>query len=316
MTESDPAKAEATSKDAIPSDMDPRTRQALDRIKGALSRRKGDEAIRFFNDASSHGLIPNDENVLTWLRQRLGHDPTERLISAYARLSCFYCNKGVITCEDCKGRGYDADRTLCAECLALGIDRCDFCGGSGWFLIDHVPRAFKLLVILRRVVAASKEVDVLLGSAVPAVSTGDATDARKLAAKALLQVNRLLGVLENMAVAARQEESHHAESAEIAHKAISACEALGPKLKERACQLLGILAEAAKAEAASASRRTARRIAERRAEFYGQLAASRNFSGTFLRHPLLFHDEQSAAPPPEQPSQAGESNRAIAPKDA
>jgi len=36
MTENDPAKAEATSKDAIVSDVDQRIRQALDRIKGAL----------------------------------------------------------------------------------------------------------------------------------------------------------------------------------------------------------------------------------------------------------------------------------------
>jgi len=290
MTENDPAKAEPSSKEAIGSDVDPRTQQALDRIKRALSRRNGDEAVRFFKDATSHGLLPNDDNVLAWLRQALGNDLTEKLISAFAGLPCFYCNKGVIPCDDCNGRGYDADRTLCTECLALGIDRCDFCGGSGWFTIDHVPHAFQLNVIMRRVLAAGKEAEVLLASGVPVVSDSEAAEARKLAAKDLLQVNRLLGVLENMTVAAKREESRHAESAGITRKATAACEALAPKLHGRACQLLGVLADAARAEAASSIRTATRRIAERRAEFYADLASSKSFAGTLLRHPLLLTD--------------------------
>ena len=51
MTENDPTKSEAPPQDAIGSDVALRTRQALERIKGALSRRKGDEAVRFFTDA-------------------------------------------------------------------------------------------------------------------------------------------------------------------------------------------------------------------------------------------------------------------------
>ena len=241
---------------------------------------------------------------MAWLRHTLGNDLTEKLISAFAGLPCFYCNKGVIPCDDCNGRGYDADRTLCTECLALGIDRCDFCGGSGWFTIDHVPHAFQLNVIMRRVLAAGKEAEVLLASGVPVVSDSEAAEARKLAAKALLQVNRLLGVLENMAVAAKQEESRHAESVGITHKATAACEALAPKLYGRACQLLGVLADAARAEAASATRTATRRAAERRVEFYGRIATSENFSGTLLRHPLLFRDDSSAEEPAKLPSEA------------
>lgn len=296
MTENDAAKSEATSKDASGSYVDPRTQQALNRIRAALSRRNGGEAVRFFKDASSHGLIPSDANVLAWLRETLGNEPAEKLISAFARLPCFYCNKGVISCEDCKGRGFEVDRTLCTKCLALGIDRCDFCGGSGWFTINHVPHAFQLPVIMRRVVFAGKEAKFILASDVPVVSSAEPAETRKLAAKALLQVNRLLGVLENMAVAAKQEELRHAESAEVTRKATAACEALAPKLRGRARQLLVLLAETAKAEADSTTRSATRRIAERRAEFYGGLASSKDFEGTPLRHPLLFHADPPNAP--------------------
>lgn len=295
MTENDASKSEATSKDAGGSYVDPRTQQALNQIKAALSRRNGDEAIRFFKDALSHGLIPSDANVLEWLRETLGDEPAEKLIGAFAKLPCFYCNKGIIPCEDCEGRGFEADRTLCTKCLALGIDRCGFCGGSGWFTINHVPHAFQLPVIMRRVVFAGKEAEVILASDVPVVSSSEPVETRKLAAKALLRVNRLLGVLENMAVAAKQEESRHAESADITRKATAACKALAPKLQERACQLLRVLAEAATAEANSAPPTATGRMAKRRAEFYGGLASSKEFAGTFLRHPLLFRVDSSNA---------------------
>ena len=226
-------------------------------------------------------------------------------MNAYAGLPCFYCNKGVIPCEECNGRGYDEDRTLCAECLALGVNRCDFCGGSGWFTIDHVPHAFKLNVIMRRVLTAGKEAEVVLASDIAVVSSAEPAVTRKLAAKELLQVNRLLGVLENMAVAAKQEASSYAESAEVTHKATAACEALAPKLQERTCQLLVTLADAAKAEAASATRTETRRLSERRAEFYGGLASSKNFSGTLLRHPLIFDEDTSATTSAAPDDEAG-----------
>lgn len=301
MTQHDPGQVDTATQDSAQVAVSAHTQQALERIKAACSRRKEDEAVRFFKDALSHGLIPDDETMLPWLRQTLGNEPTDKLLNAYAKLSCFFCERGLIACEDCNGRGHDEEGMLCTGCLALGIDRCDFCGGSGWFTINHVHRALQLPVILRRVVAASKEADILFGSPASGLSTSTGTETRKQAAKALLQVNRILGVLENMAVAARQLESRQTEEVESVRKAIAACEALAPRLGERACQILGILAEAAKIEATSVSRTTARRVAERRAEFYGELATTRNFSGTFLRHPFLFHDQQCASPPPEQP---------------
>ncbi len=301
MTERGAEKRERASNESMSAVIDPRAEQALDRIKAALSRRKGDEAVRFYEDACAHGLIPVDESALAWLHRTLGKDWTDKLISAYAGLPCFYCNKGAIRCEECKGRGYDEDRTLCAKCLALGIDRCDFCGGSGRFTINHVPQAFQLPMMIRRIVAARKEADALLDVDVPAISDSEPGRTRKQAAKNLLQVNRLMGVLENMAVAARQLESRHASERDTIRKALAACEAVAPKLRKRTFQLLGVLARASKLELGTATRTESRRLADRRAEFYGRLAASKNLDSAFLRRPFLFSDETAAAVPAEQP---------------
>jgi len=275
--------------------IDPRTQHALERIKSALSRRSGSEAVRFFKEASSNGLIPADGDLVKWLQERLGEQSTEALLAAYSRLPCFYCNKGIIECEFCEGKGHDADNTLCTRCLSLGIDRCDFCGGSGWFTINHVPHSLQLPVIVRRVVAASKETDALLANPVPVVSADNGAQIRKEAGKSLLQVNRLLGVAENMMLAAKQVESRDAESAETTGKIIAACEALGNKLRDRLCRLLEVLAEASKAESLSATDPEARQVAEKKADFYAGLADSKNMTGTSLRHPMLEPPETGTA---------------------
>jgi len=297
MTASEPLKTKTASADSAIGGMDPRTQQALDRIKAALSRRKGDDAVRFFKEASSVGLIPGDGDVLAWLQETLGTEPTDMLMNAYAVLSCFYCNKGIVACEDCKGRGHEPDGTLCSKCLALGIDRCDFCAGSGWFTINHVPHVLQPGVILRRVVNAGKEAEAVLSAPIPVVLHGEPAGARKLGAKLLLQVNRLLGVLENMAVGAGKLATQNAEAANVARKTIAACEAIAPRLQERAGKLLGVLAEAATVEAGITTRSASRRMAERRAAFYGGLATSKSFAGTLLRRPFIF-----SVDPPMSPS--------------
>lgn len=298
MSENGPDPSQPASPDPSPAPLDSRTQQALARIRNALSRRKGDEAVRFFEDASTHGLIPGHENLLPWLRHALGPEPTEKLLSAFATLPCFYCNKGLIECEGCEGRGHDVDRTLCTECLSFGVSRCDFCGGSGWFTINHVPRAFQLPVILRRVIAAGKDAEALLGGPLPSVSAASASDARKSVARTLLQVNRVFGVLENMALASRQLESREEDSADTVRKVLAACDALAPRLKGRVDQLLQTLAAATRAEAASGTSSAARRTAQLRTEFYERLAATGNFTGTLLGHPLLFQEEPTAVASP------------------
>lgn len=282
-------------KSATEEAIDLRTQQALDRIKGALASTKGDVAVRFFNEASKHGLIPNDENLVTWLDRTLGHDYTERFISAYVNLSCFYCTRGVVPCEDCEGRGHGADRRLCPTCLALGLNRCDFCGGSGWFTINHIPRAFQLPVIARRIAAATKEAGTVLASVVPNVADFEPAQARKLAAKALIQSNRLLSVFENMMIATKQEESRKVDATVSGDSLPVSCKELVPRLSERICTLLYVIAEAEAAESISASRKTTPHTAQGKIEFYTDLASSQNFEGTLLWHPLLIAELQSSS---------------------
>jgi len=278
-----------------PEALEPRVAQTVARMKDALSEGNGSEAVRFFRDAVSNKLIVEDEELLNWLRRSMGKVATEKFLTVFSRLPCFYCNRGVLRCEECDGRGHDEDGTLCSECLSLGIDRCGFCGGSGWFTINHVPRALQLQVILRRVLAAGKDADAVLADAVPVVSATQYDDAKKEAARALLQVNRLLGVLENMAEAARREETERAESAATAQKVVAACLALAQKLEERACELLTVLADASSREAASIEGEDKSRLAQRRAKFFSHLASSKSFAGTLLRHPLLI-PESSVEP--------------------
>lgn len=226
----------------------------------------------------------------------MGNEVTEKLVGAFAVLPCFYCNKGVIKCEECGGRGYDAVQEPCVECLALGVGRCDFCGGSGWFTIHHVPHAFQYAVMIRRVVVAGKEADAIVAGDVPVLSDSAAGETRKSAARSLLQVNRLLGVLENMTVAASQLESGQMAETEAVHKVIRACDSAASKLRERARRLIGILVESSNLEVGSASRKANRRFAERRAKFYAALASSENFAGTPLQHPLIFREEAAIEP--------------------
>jgi hypothetical protein len=283
------------------SSLDPRTQRAVLRIRQALGRKNGSEAVRFFKEAVAHGLIREDENVLVWLRQTMGSDATEKLLAAYAGLPCFYCNKGFVPCEECKGRGYDASQKLCVECLALGIDRCSFCGGSGWFTINYVPSAFRLRVMARRVTAAGKEAETLLADPKAAASSDNPREARKVAAKELLQANRLLSVLENMKLAATQEESRRPESREVAEKIVAACAKLSPRLSERVHGLLTMLAETATLEAGAATRASSRRMAEERAEFYRRALSFKDSTAALLRHPFLFPDHSSTTPP-DKPS--------------
>lgn len=288
MADTNPAPLEP--KSPIAPDLDAGTRQALDRIKEAISRGLGDKAIRLFKEASLHGLIPNDDDasVVAWLQHSLGPGATGGLIAAYAELSCFYCQGGLMPCADCDGRGHEVDDAPCSKCLALGVDRCDFCGGSGWFAINHVPTALQVRVIMRRVLTAATQAQAALGLEIPRLADTASATVRTVAAKALLQVSCLSGVLENMAVAARQFDEGPAESVEIARKAVAACEALAPKLHDRACRLLGVLAEVAAAEGALATQKGTRSSAEQRAQYYGELASSGDFSGTLLRRPDLF----------------------------
>ncbi|HNQ24123.1 MAG TPA: hypothetical protein PKK06_13635 [Phycisphaerae bacterium] len=308
MTTDYPNDATPDRKTAKPAVADAQTQRALARVRTALERRNGAEAIRFFKDAVAHGLIREDEALLVWLRQAMGDDAAEKLLAAYARLPCFYCHSGVIPCEECNGRGHDADNRPCAECLALGVDRCGFCGGSGWFTINHVPGAFRLRVMARRVAAAAKEAETLLAAAKVAVSPANLREARKAAAKTLLQGNRLLCVLENMRLAATQAELYQPDSGEIVAKIVAACAKLSPPLSARVHELLTMLAEVAALEAAAAKRSSSRRMAEARCEFYRHVVSSRNSATTLLAHPFLYREDSGTAPPAKPADTASESD--------
>lgn len=272
------------------------TEQVLGRLKRALTRKYGDKAARIFKEACTEGFIPSDNNLLTWLQNHLGRDETAKLIAVFAGLACFYCENGIIPCEECSGHGHDGHGTLCTVCLALGISRCDFCGGSGWYTMFHVPAALQLPVILRRVAAATQDAEMCLAPDTHSDSTP--AELRKRAAKALIKVNRCLGVMENMATAAQQVQSRSPESGERCGKVIAVCESLGGKLRDRACVLLKELSHAARMAAKSATRKAKKQLLDKQAALYGDLAASRNFRGTSLHHPLLFPSER-ALPPDE-----------------
>lgn len=271
--------------------------QVTRRIQAALSRRQFEIAARIHMEACAHHLFPTDEGALPGLRRILGSENVEKLIAAYAKLPCFYCNKGMVPCEECGGRGRYDNLTICTPCLSLGIDRCGFCGGSGWFTINHVPSEMQAHVVIRRVVVAAKEANDLLAGELPPLTHDKHAEARKGAARRLLQMNRLLGVLENMVVVARQILARQDSEPEVMRKAIAAAESTGSRLNVGACQTLEHLANTFEIEAEAATRSSSRDLARRRAEFYAGLASSGNFIGTSLRHPMLFPMETAAAAP-------------------
>ncbi len=247
------------------------------------------EAARLFVKGLSHGIVPEGADLAEWLVETVGTEAAARLIVAFVRCPCFYCEKGREACENCGGRGHSRSGAVCERCAGLGVARCDFCDGSGWVTLNYVPEGLQVRVLVDRAHLAIRSIGKQLEQRVPRPSRSAPARSLKECARLLLDLNRAMGVLENSLVAARElaerDRQWKDRLARVARSSIRA----GAKGEARILEIIRCMAALARLQAESAARGSAdRKLATRRADFYESLLdPAKMLAGTGLAHPLL-----------------------------
>jgi len=264
--------------------------RAMKAVVAELDRGRGVEAVRLFGDALDHGVAPPDVDLVRWLIKAIGKRHASKLIVAYAHHPCFYCKKGLETCEACKGRGHWEDNTLCETCVTTGVARCDFCDGAGLVTYNAMPPSLRMPVAIERVKLATKGLEAILQRPAPRPSQSQPHECLKSCAKRLIDVNRLMGIFENALVLAKAMGDSMLRSRPIIAKILRACLRCAPQGLQRIREVLQCMAACARYEAqdmrlAPAARGTAKR---RVVLLESLLKPSSVFAGTALEHSFLY----------------------------
>lgn len=98
-------------------------------IEEKMDAKQPEEAVRLYLHAVKDVLDTEAETPMS-ARECFGEKLLGRLIVACAHFACPYCSHGFSTCSACEGARQN-DQQACSTCLALGAERCSFCGGAG-----------------------------------------------------------------------------------------------------------------------------------------------------------------------------------------
>lgn len=284
--------------------MDVQSANIMQSVIRALDADRGAEAVHQFMQALSHDSALKAVDLPPVLAKSLGKARTAALTEAFARHPCMVCRRGLLRCDECKGSGHFGLERTCDLCVGLGVANCDFCAGSGWITYNYVPVGLRAPVVLARCKLALAEARELLAVPVPNPRTGSVSVSRKELARRLLRVNRLLGAFSNALGIARHTADAGATASAVLKKVEVACLKAADKLDRRLRQLLLLLGENARVQAARSSDSRKRTLAERRATFYEVRAKSPDFKGTSLHHVHLGRLPQRQAPPAPAPPAA------------
>jgi hypothetical protein len=260
----------------------------LQEVVADLERDRGTRAAKLCRNGQDHGLFPTGNGLRRWLLKSIGKEATGKLVDAFARFPCFYCENGLETCETCNGRGTIADSLICEVCAGLSVTRCGFCDGSGFVTNNVVPPGLRVVVLAERVNRASSRIKTLLDKPVPQDAPTDPVGVAKRCAKQLLDLSRQMGVFENTVVAAKDLAQAHPRSKEKLAKIVGLCCHAAVDARQRIRELAEQMSRCSKLQAEAPDvDESVRRRAERGAEFYESLAASETLAGTALEHPYL-----------------------------
>ncbi|HOV77739.1 MAG TPA: hypothetical protein PLS24_06905 [Sedimentisphaerales bacterium] len=264
--------------------------RAMKAVVAELDRGRGVEAVRLFGDALDHGVAPPDVDLVRWLIKAIGKRHASRLIVAYAHHPCFYCKKGLETCEACKGRGHWEHNTLCETCVTTGVARCDFCDGAGLLTYSAMPPSLRLPAAIERVKLATKGLEAILQRPAPRPSQSQPHECLKSCAKRLTDINRLMGMFENALVLAKAIGESSPRSRPIVARILRACLSGAPRGLQRIRENLKCMAACARYKVEDASLAPAvRRTAKRRVVLLESLLKpSSTFAGTSLEHSFLY----------------------------
>lgn len=257
------------------------------RIRAALQANRGEEVVREITSAVSHGVIPARGEALAWLRKNLGSPAADAVVHAFASHPCFYCEHGLQPCESCDGAGHFGPATVCDFCLGLGRCSCGFCNGTGLLTYQMVPPSLRPPVIHRRVNHALREIKRMMSAEISAAPETTVGTARKELFRALIALDRLMGVLENAIETVKPMGKGGPAIRKFAAGVIRLCRRTARPVDQRMRQILQRLNAVEQAAARKADSADKRKLAMRRAELFASLAQRPGFASSMLQHPFL-----------------------------
>jgi hypothetical protein len=214
-----------------------------------------------------------------WLRSGVDDRIRAKLISAFAHYPCFACSNGSEPCGPCGGSGFTAVAQVCVACIGLGARRCDFCNGAGLATYNLVPLELRQDVVIARASRAAKYLQSHL-------QKRPRTITELTASRYFQDINKLLGVLENAAMAANQLRDAGVLHHDYAGNLSAACEQRAAAAEMRIRETLQRLSRY-HADRAATLPSVDGENAGAKAEFYSNLAQTRCFEGTGIAHPFL-----------------------------
>lgn len=263
-------------------------RSLLQSVSKALQAGRPSDAVHLFVKALAHDRSFHQGDRPIQLAKALGKMRFLALVRAFADHPCMACENGVHECDACNGRGAFDDWRICDSCVGIGTSDCEFCAGSGWITYNYVPDSLRPAVAVVRSKRTLTEARRLLATPLPGNAARDPAVARRALVQRLLQLNRLMGAVNNALDAAR-DATKTGRSAEHALRGVeAACLKLAIRLDRAARQVLLGLKESWRLEATRTGTAEKRRLCERRVAYYASLVRSRHFRGTSLFHPVLF----------------------------
>jgi hypothetical protein len=261
--------------------------RVLQSVRAELEARRPAKAARVFLNGDAHNIFPKGAGLRPWLAKTIGKQQVGELVTSFARFPCFYCKKGLQPCERCEGSGHLPGAEICGACAGLSVTRCEFCDGSAWATITVVPAGLQPLVASERAKLAAERVDALLARPLPQPSQRDPVKSAKSCAGLLLEVNRQLGVFENVVVAVQALLRTQPESKRLLVQILGRSCRAGAAAEGRVRELISQLAACSKLQADTARPAKLRKLATAGAAYYEELAKSDAFAGTPFDHPFL-----------------------------
>jgi len=262
---------------------------AIRHIVNELSRGHPEPAARFFLQGQVQGLFPTNGDIPKWLAQNLGNEVAKRLISAFIHLPCFNCNRGIVPCESCEGKGHTDTEIICDFCLGLGVATCDFCAGTGWATIDYVPAGLQSLVLAGRVKVAQKRINGICSKILFMPTPEQAFIRYKEYAELLVRLNRQISVLESVSQDIEQLNGTHQRNDSKKLKIIHSCVSSATRGRQKTKEIIKAMSLLSKIQYENCSDKLdICKAAAAREELYKSVAGSSDgLSGTFLEHPFI-----------------------------